>query len=493
MRRALIVATFVIAGCTAGPRYRPETAIAPQPLLATTRLSDSSRAFFDSLATERRRDSLETVRAMPARRTLSDATLNTAAWADIIHDTTLVRLIDTALKQNRDLQGAIARLEETRADLRIARAGQVPSLSLNSSESSNQVALGAFPPTSYRAARATADLAWELDFWGRVRRGVEAANADVGAEEAANGAVALTLVSNVASAYVELLELDQEHEIAERTLSLRRATLEIARQRYAQGLTSELDVRQFEAQVAAPAVTLAQTERARAQTEHRLDVLLGQGPLPIPRGGTLANAVSALVVPDSIPASLLARRPDVVQAERSYAASVARVGVADAARWPTLSIVGSYGSQAGVPGDVFSGNKRVYQALIGFSFPLFDHGRLAGASVAARARAEQARASYEGVALEALREANDALIGVRTARDEAVAEATQANALRQALDLATLRYNAGLATYLDLLEAQRSVFAAELALSQAQLGELLAAVQMYKALGGSWTGEPNRR
>ena len=493
MRRALFAAMLGAAGCAAGPRYRPETVITPDQRLGAVRLSDSSRVFFDSLAAERRRDSLETVRSYPARQTLTDATVSSAAWLDIIHDSTLVRLIDTALRQNRDLRVAISRIEQSRQDLRVARSGQAPSFSLNSSTSTNQVALGAFPPTAYHAARATADLAWELDFWGRVRRGVEAASADVRAEEAGERATVLSLVSDVASAYVQLLELDQEQAIAERTLSLRKSTLEVARERYAHGLTSELDVRQFEAQVAAPAVTLAQTERARAQTEHQLDVLLGQGPLPIPRGGTLDDAISALVVPDSIPAALLARRPDVVQAERTYAASVARIGVADAARWPAFNIVGSYGSQAGVPTDVFNGNRRVYQALIGLSFPLFDNGRLAGESGAARARAEQARASYEGVALNALREANDALIGVRTARDEAVAEATQATALRQALDIATLRYNAGLANYLDLLEAQRSVFSAELALSQAQLGELLAAVQMYKALGGNWSGAPARR
>ena len=494
MRRlATAILLLTVAGCMPGARYRPETVIAPQQQLGAARLTDSSRAFFDSLAAERRRDSLENVRSFPARQTLTDATVSSAAWLDIIHDSTLVRLIDLALRQNRDLRAALSRIDEARQDLRVARAPEVPTLSLNSSTSSNQVALGAFPPTAYHAARATADLAWELDFWGRVRHGVEAASADVRAEEAAQRATVLSLVSDVASAYVQLLELDQEREIAERTLSLRKSTLDIARQRYSQGLTSELDVRQFEAQVAAPAVTLAQTERARAQTEHQLDVLLGQAPSPIPRGGTLADAVSALVVPDSIPAALLARRPDVVRAERTYAANVARIGVADAARWPTFSIVGSYGSQAGVPSDVFNGNQRVYQALIGVSFPLFDNGRLAGASGAARARAEQARAAYEGVALNALREANDALIGVRTARDEAVAEATQASALRQALDIATLRYNAGLANYLDLLEAQRSVFSAELALSQSQLGELLAAVQMYKAIGGAWTREPGTR
>ena len=136
--------------------------------------------------------------------------------------------------------------------------------------------------------------------------------------------------------------------------------------------------------------------------------------------------------------------------------------------------------------DLFGPNTKVYQAQIGLSFPLFDNKRLASASAAARARAAQARAAYEGVALNAVREANDALIAVRTARDEAVAQATQANALRQALDIATARYEAGLSSYLDLLDAQRTVFVAELAMSQAQLGELTAAVQLYKALAGSW-------
>src|SRR6185503_2475835 len=292
---------------------------------------------------------------------------------------------------------------------------------------------------------------------------------------------------DVASSYLQLLELDQERSIAERTLSSRRATLDIARQRFAQGLTSELDVRQFEAQVAEPAVTLAQAERARAQTEHYLNVLLGESPTAIPRGGSLADAVRTLAVPDSVPAVLLTRRPDLQEAERAYAAAVAREGVADAARWPTVSITGSYGSQTGVPSNLFGSNSRVYQAQVGVSFPLFDNGRLSSVSAAARARAQQARASYEGVALEAMREAGDALTAVRTARDQAIAQETQANALRQALDLATLRYQAGLANYLDLLDAQRSLFNAELALSQAQLTELTAAVQLYKALGGNWS------
>ena len=489
---ALSVMIVVAAGCIAGPPYRPEQVIAPGQRIGAPRLSDSSRRFFDSLAVERARDSVRAVPASSARMTLSDASINSMGWLDIIHDSTLMHLVETALRQNRNLQVAVARVDEFRADVGIARGPLLPTVTLNASEGTNQVALGAFPPTSFRAARLTGDLAWELDFWGRVRRGVEAANADLGAQEASQRATVLSLVSDVASGYLELLELDQESAIAERTLSSRKATLEVARERYAQGLTSELDVRQFEAQVATPAVTLAQAQRALSQTERNLNVLLGEGPAPVPRGLSLTDAVAALAVPDSVSAFLLTRRPDVVQAERTYAASVARLGVANAARFPTFAIVGSFGSQAGAPTDVFGAQTRVYQALIGFSFPLFDNGKLASSSAAARARAEQARASYEEVALNALREANDALAAVHTARDEALAEATQVNALRQALDLATVRYQAGLSTYLDLLDAQRGVFGAELAMSQAQLGELTAAVQLYKALGGSWVTTTHR-
>ena len=192
--------------------------------------------FFDSLAVERARDSVPMGLPNAPRPTLDAATANAAAWLDIIHDTTLVSLVGVAIRQNRDLQAAIARIREFRADVGIARGPLLPSVNLNGTQSTNQVALGSFPPTSYRATRLTSDLAWELDFWGRVRRGVEAARADLGAQEAAQRATALSLVSDVASSYLQLLELDQERAIAERTLSTRKATLEIARQRFAKRL-----------------------------------------------------------------------------------------------------------------------------------------------------------------------------------------------------------------------------------------------------------------
>ena len=490
IRTASVLALAALAaGCAAGPSYQPEQPIPPATRVGAARSSDSVATFFDSLAAARLRDTA-VAGAVPAvpERTLRPDSAATLAWLDLFRDSTLVGLVRTALEQNRDLRTAVGRIHEFRAEVGVARAPLFPELSANGSVSTNQVAIGSFPPTTYAAYRMTGDVAWELDFWGKTRRGIEAARADLASEDASERAVVLSLVSDVASGYLSLLELDQERAIAERTLTSRQATLALARQRFEQGLTSELDVRQFEAQVAVPAATLAQTERLRAEQEHQLNLLLGETPTTVTRGGSLLEAVSALRVPDSIPATLLARRPDVLAAERAYAAATARIGVAQASRLPTISITGYYGTQSASAGDLFKSNTEIYQALAGVSVPLFTGGRLSNEKRAAEARAEQARNQYEQSVLVALREASDALVGVRTARDQVAAQQTQAQALRQALRLAELRYQTGISNYLEVLEAQRSLFDAELALSQAQLRQLSAAVELYRALGGSWAG-----
>ena len=479
---------LALTACTMGPRYAPAP---PAPAGAQVRVQsnrDSTRVFFDSLAAARRADGSTPGRLAPAAPfTLAYDSAAGVAWLDIMRDTTLVRLVETALRQNRTVRSAVARIDEFRALAKVARAPLFPTLSANASESSSQVAFGAFPPQACQAARATADVAWELDFWGRIRNGLMAARADADAQEAAERAAVLSLVSDVAGGYLQLLELDEEQAIAERTLASRQQTLSLARQRFQQGVISELDVRQFEAQVAAPAVTLAQTARLRAQTEHNLSVLLGEAPTVIARGGSLASAARAIVVPDSLPATLLARRPDVRQAERAYAAATARIGIVSASVLPTLTITGSYGSQAKVPADLFTPGTKVYAMSAGVSIPIFSGFRQDGESGAARARAEQARAQYELAALNGLRDASDALVGVRSTRDQVAAQATQVNALRSAMTLAQARYDAGVSSYLEVLDAQRGLFSAELALSQTQLLQLTAAVQLYKALGGSWT------
>jgi multidrug efflux system outer membrane protein len=490
IRRAIpALLGMAAAGCMIGPSYRAPEPVPAGASIALPAAPDSTRVFFDSLAAARRRDSVSVAGTPATQRLVVQDSMAGVAWLDILRDTALVQLVNTALHQNRNLLTAVARIQEYRAQAGVARAPLLPSISAYGSVGSAQIALGIFPPASYHATRVTGDVSWELDFWGRIRHGLDAANADVAAQVAAERGAVLSLVSDVATGYLQLLELDQEHDIALQTLASRQATLAIARDRYQQGQISELDVKQFEAQVAAPAVTLAQTSRERAQATHALNVLLGEGTSEIPRGGTLAAAVRALVVPDSVPASLLSRRPDVQQAERQYAAATARLGMADAARMPPVMVTGSYGSQASKPGNLFNSNTRVYALQLGVSIPIFDGGRLADQAAAARARVEQARFQYEQAALSALRDANDALIAVRSARDEEAAQATQVEALNSALELAQLRYQAGLASYLDLLDAQRSLFSARLALSQSQLQQLTAAVALYKALGGGWPGQ----
>ena len=478
-------ALAVLTSCAQGPSYHATPAVAPDVQLRTSRGSDSNRAFFDSLARARSRDSLTLANPPAAERVLRYDTLAGVAWLEILHDTTLERLVQIAIAQNRSVQSAVARIREYRAEAASARTQYLPNIAINGSESTNQIAFGS-TVIGYRAARLTGDMAWELDFWGKFRRGYEAANADAASQDAAERAVLLSLVSDVATGYLQLLELDQERAIAERTLASRRATLDLARQRFARGVISELDVRQFEAQVAAPAVTIAQVERQTALTEHSLSVLLGQSPGMIERRGSLAAAVSALHVPDTLSASLLARRPDVQQAERAFAAATARIGATMASNLPTISVTGSYGSQGKDPSSLFSPGTTVYALSAGFSFPLSAFSRGADETAAARARADQARAAYENAALSALRDASDALVSVRTSRDQMAAQATQADALRHALELAELRYSSGIASYLDVLDAQRNLFAAELGLSQAQLQQLTSAVQLYKSLGGSW-------
>ena len=480
----LVAGLLLLAGCAVGPRYRAEPVVPAETRVGSPGTADSSRAFFDSLEAARRADS--TTPALPTPRVVSADSLADLAWVEVLHDSTMLQLIRTALRQNRNVQAAIGRIREYRADLGISRGPLLPSLTLNGSASTNQVAIGSFPPTSYDAFRITGDIAWELDFWGRLRRGVQAAQADLGAQEANERAVVLSLVGDVATGYLQLLELDQEYAIASQTLASRRSTLALARERYARGLSSEVDVRQFEAQVAAPAARLAQVERLRAQTEHRLNTLLGEAPAPIARGGSLDAAVERLVVPDSLPSSLLSRRPDVAQAEREYAAATARIGAASAARLPTFSITGSYGSQAPRTGTLFTSGAEVYQLLGGVSVPLFTGGRLRNQVEAARARAEQARAHYEQAVLAALGEVGDALAGIRTTRDQVVAQRTQVSALRKAAELSEVRYRAGVTSFIEVLDAERSLFDAQVALSQAELTQVTAAVDLYKALGGSW-------
>jgi multidrug efflux system outer membrane protein len=476
-----------ISACAVGPRVTGGSApvAARQPDSLT---SAASRSFLDSLTRARVQDSGGPVTPLLERGApLALDSTGDVAWLSILKDTNVVALVETAVANNRDLRGAVARVREYRASLGAARGDFFPQISANGAASTNKAVFGAFPPQNYDAFRVTADLAWELDFWGRIRRQAQAAAFDWRGRDADRRAAVVSLVSDVVQSYLDLRGLDAELAIAERTLESRKSTLNLARQRFRQGVISELDVRQFEAEVAAPAANVADFSRQRAQKEHALSVLLGQTPGPIARGLPLEEAVRAIQVPDSLPGSLLLRRPDVLAAEADWKAATARIGVTLATRLPRFSVTAQYGSQSPDLSGLFGSNTELYSLQGSVSIPLFTGGRLINQQRAARARADQAQARYEQALLGAAQEASDALVGLRMSRDQLAAQATQVQALRRAYELATRRYESGVSSYLEVLDAQRGLFAAELGLVQVQRQYLGATVQLYKAIGGGWS------
>jgi outer membrane protein, multidrug efflux system len=485
------------AGCAVGPGYRrPELGV-PAEWRRTDPAVDSLRPFYDSLMANR--DTLPLNPSGPEAVSadtsagggvfLTDTTAN-LVWFDLLRDPELRKLVETALRENRDVRVAIATINEFRAQYGVAKGDFFPQITLNAQGGRTKNVLGSLGSFTFNQLTATADLSWELDFWGRIRRSTEAARNDLLAQRENQRSVVLTLVGDVATAYLQLRQLDLALEISRRTLTANRETFRLARRRFDQGLISELDVRQFESEVASPAASVAQLEGQITQSENQLSALVGRNPGGIPRGRPLTEVLGNLTVPAYLPSALLERRPDVRQAEAQFHAATARIGVAKGDLLPKLLVTGDYGTYSSNADDLFKKNSEIYQVLGGISMPLFTGGKVGKQVDVARARAEQSRYSYEQTVLTALREVEDALAGVRASRNQVAAQQTQVDALRRALRLAEMRYQSGASSYLDLLDAQRSLFGAELSLAQVQGQQATAAVTLYKALGGGWPVTP---
>ena len=498
MARWILATGFLcaMAGCAVGPGYeRPDLAM-PAEWRPTDPAVDSLRPFYDSLMANRdtarlnpnRREAVTIDSSAGAEVLLSDTT-GALAWFDLVRDPELRKLVETALRENRDVRVALATIDEFRAQYGVAKGDFYPQLSLNAVGGRIKTTIGnvgAVNTVAFNQLQATANLAWELDFWGRIRRSTEASRNDLLAQRENQRAVVLTLVSDVTNTYLLLRQLDLALEISQRTLAANRETFRLARRRFDQGLISELDVRQFESEVASPAASVAQLEGQITQTENQLSLLVGSNPRSIPRGRPLTEVLGELTVPSVIPSALLERRPDVRQAEASLHAATARIGAAKAELYPRLTVTGDYGTLSSNADDLFNKNNEIYQILGGVSMPIFTGGRVGKQVDVARARAEQSRYSYEQTVLIALREVEDAVAGVRASRNQVAAQQTQVDALRRALRLAEMRYQSGASSYLDLLDAQRSLFGSELSLAQVQGQQATAAVTLYRALGGSW-------
>jgi multidrug efflux system outer membrane protein len=407
------------------------------------------------------------------------------AWWDLFQDPVLQELIEIALVENRDLRVALARIAEARAQAGFARADLYPRVDIAAGAAYGEARTDEGDNIPTRDVFVAADVFYEVDLWGKIRRGSEAAVEELLATEEAYRSVTITLVADVASLYLQLRDLDNRLDIAERTVEARNESYEIMRVRFEAGMINEVDLNQSEILLADAEASVETFRRSRVQTENALSVLLGRTPEAIARGLALPDQVFPPDIPAGLPSELLQRRPDILQAERRLAAQTARIGVAEALKFPSLSLTGS----AGVSGDltdagVVTGFFNLGANLLG---PIFNAGKNQRRVEIEVARTEQLLNQYEQTILTAFREVEDAVTATYTYRDEYDARLRQVEAAVRAADLSWARYQGGMTSYLEVLDLQRSQFSAELTASQALQLHYSSIVELYKALGGGWT------
>jgi len=465
MKRRLIMITFTVfaaAACSVGPRYRPPVVEAPD-------------AFRGDASPQRDAASLADMR-----------------WFEVFQDESLQDLIRSALVDNYDLRDAAARVEAARASLGITRSNELPSIGASTDVSTiRNSAGGQFPIFDGFDQRRTFGtvalnlLSFEADVWGRLRSATDRARAELLANEENRKAVVTTLVADVARAYFNLLELDAELDIARRTLQTRQDSLELILLREESGVGTLLEVRQGEQLVQAAAQAIPNIEQLIEQTENEISLLIGRPPGPIVRGRALTEQ-GMPAVPPGLPSSLLERRPDIRAAEQNLVAADAVIRTAKAAYFPQISLTGLLGFQSTELSSLFTGPMRLWQFVPQVTQPIFTGGRLRSNVELAAAQRELALIQYERVIQTAFREVSDALIQYQKAQEIRAKQEQLVATLRDRSRLSYVRYRGGVDSLLNALDADRDLFDAELGLAQTRRNELLAVVQLYRALGGGW-------
>ena len=467
---ALVAVSFAGAGCALGPNYkRPEIPAPP------------------------------TWREIPVAEAES---LANTAWWELFDDPQLQELVRIALVENKDLKIAVERIEEARARYGFTKADLWPKLDANAtagrllfnSGSLIHTPEGDLPvadqSTETSIYSVTADVSWELDFFGRIRRASEAQEAlFLGTQEARRSAV-LTLVADVAQSYFELRDFDRRLEIARSTIASRREYVQFAKDRFEGGITPELDFRQAEAELARVETVVFDLERAIRFKENELSVLLGRNPGPVLRGRALHEQKRPAAVPAGLPSELLDRRPDIREAEQTLAAFTANIGEAKAMLFPRIALTGSFGTTSTDFDTLFEGPTKSWNIIGNLLQPIFHAGKNRRRVEITESRQRQMLYAYERTILQAFRETEDALMGYRKTGEQQQAQATRVAAERKVLELADLRYKGGVAEYLEVLDAQRSLFDAELDEAQTLGSHYVSLVRLYKALGGGWPSAP---
>jgi multidrug efflux system outer membrane protein len=460
MPRASLGAGLVclaLAGCALGPDYRRPELPAPP-------------AF---------RDQPET-----------PASLADLPWWEVFRDDTLVALIRESLANNRDLAVAAANVEFARYLAAVQRGELFPQLGYEADGTRGKDTFLGAPGSTGRGTEddflAVANLFWEIDVWGRIRRASEAARAELFASEAFRRGVVLSLVAGVAQAWFELAELDRELEIARESVVSFEETRDLFERQYLGGVVSKLDSLRAEAALAQAAARVPELERQIVAKENELSVLVGRPAGAIPRGAALSAQATPPEVPPGVPSLLLERRPDLIEAEQTLVAANATEGQALTGYFPRIGLTALAGSVSTELSDLLHSATDVWSAGGSALGPLFTFGQTTYTWRAAQAASDASRAAYEGAVLTSLREVSDALtareklVAVRAEREREVA------ALRESVTVSQQRYLGGLATYLEVLDAQQQLYPAEFALAQTERDQLLAVVALYRALGGGW-------
>jgi multidrug efflux system outer membrane protein len=419
------------------------------------------------------------------------ASLGELPWWDLYRDETLTDLIRAALTNNYDLRIAARRVEQARFNVWQARSELLPQVNYEGEAARGKnTALGVVTTSGKGTVGngyfAALTASWEVDLWGRIRRLNESARAQFLAADEARRAVYISLISQVAQAYFELLELDHELEIAERTTNSFGESLRIFSQRLEGGAASRLETSRAEAALATTAAVMPDLERRITIKENQINTLLGRNPGPIPRTAPTQEKILSLEVPAGLPSRLLERRPDIREAEQSVRSANAQVGVAIGDFLPRIGLSSLYGGVNSDVGSILSSSSGAWSVAANITGPVFQGGKLYAQYKQQLAAWEIAKLEYEQTALNAFREVSDALISRQRLEEARLEQSRAVAAYQQAVAVSTQRYTAGKASYYEVLEAQQQLFPAENSLSQTELNLRLSVVTLYRALGGGW-------
>jgi outer membrane protein, multidrug efflux system len=419
------------------------------------------------------------------------AELANLQWWQQFQDPVLDTLLETALRENYDIRIAAARVEQYLGQLSTTRAQFFPQIGYGLDVSRNRSsAVGVNPLPAgadpwYELYQGTISAAWQIDLFGRVRRQSEAAQARVYASEQGRRGTLLTVISGVASSYITLRSLDRKLEIARATAANHAGSLHIFKLRFAGGVVSQVEVSQVESQYQQAMQAIPLIEQQIAAQENLLSVLLGRAPGPILRGRGIEE-LAVPSIPPGLPASLIERRPDVLQAEQNLVAANANIGVARSLYFPTISLTGMFGSLSAAASNFMTGPASIAAIAAGVAGPVFTFGNIEGQVRSAEAAQSEALASYQLTILNALRDTNDALTGAQKTAESYAAQQARVAALREYARLARLKFENGAASYVDVLYAENELFVAELAAMNTAADRLIQLVSVYRALGGGW-------